>query len=1026
MCIRFMFIVTNLFCPSVVYIMTSSTFSLLIFLHILLNPYLYLSAYSSSFPADTIACHPQQRLALLHFKQEFTISNDIYNDMQCKMQFGSTSAKTIYWNASIDCCLWDGVTCDQLTGDIVGLDLGCSKLQGTIDSNSSLFRIPRLRSLNLAYNDLGSSQIPPEIGRFASSLTYLNLSSSSFSGHVPSEILHLSKLVSLDLSYNHFDSIHPQFLSKLFKNVTRLRELSLKYVNISSTLPSNLSSSLTSLDLSGTHLLGDLPDDIFNLPNLQNLALSLNIALTGSLPKVNRSRNIPLRLLDLSQTGITGDIPASIVNFRSLESLNLYDCKLSGFLPRFVGNLSNLVTLDLKSTNVGGIIPSSITSLTQLVKLDLSDNSFTGLPASNNITGLQKLVHLDISRNLLEGVIPSWVSLLTSVEDIRLTTNMLSGVIPSGLFKLSSLEVLDLSYNKLQGTIPSVFALPSLRELMLDDNQLVGQLNLLDEDLVPPRSFLQLVNITYLTLANNNFSGVWDLDILLSSLTNLQGLDLSYSGLSVVTANANLSVNPEFYALKLASCKLNVFPEFLRSATKLSDLDLSHNDIHGQLPSWTGKMWMDSLSIFDLSHNFITGLYHLPWNYLLHLKLESNLIRGPFPLSICKMSFIQIVDLSNNHFNGTIPNCFGYINENLVMIDLGNNSFHGIFPVISGCERLGELNLNRNLLHGKLPRSLAKCAALEVLDVGNNQFNDVFPNWLETLPILKVLVLRSNSFHGSITNSEKTDFQFSNLRILDLSQNKFSGTLQSKFLNNLKAMMNVSDEKTEENYSKSPIGWNIYYHTTVVIKGMSYELVRILTTLTTIDLSDNIFEGSIPDIIGSLKSLKVLNFSHNSLTGHIPYALGNLSKIESLDLSWNQLVGEIPQQLTALTFLAVLNLSQNHLEGRIPRERQFNTFEDNSYLGNPELCGFPLPKECEKNHETDQSSIQTEDSQDTESGFTWQAVVLGYGTGTLLGLVMGYLMLSTGRPKWFNRIADAAEHIVHTRQNKRRSIYIAK
>ncbi|MFS7958185.1 putative leucine-rich repeat domain superfamily [Helianthus anomalus] len=207
---------------------------------------------------------------------------------------------------------------------------------------------------------------------------------------------------------------------------------------------------------------------------------------------------------------------------------------------------------------------------------------------------------------------------------------------------------------------------------------------------------------------------------------------------------------------------------------------------------------------------------------------------------------------------------------------------------------------------------------------------------------------------------------------------------------------------------------------------MSYELVKILTTLTTIDLSDNIFEGGIPDIIGSLKSLKVLNLSHNSLTGHIPYALGNLSKIESLDLSRNKLVGEIPQQLTALTFLAVLNLSQNHLEGRIPRERQFNTFEDNSYLGNPELCGFPLPKECEKNHETDQSSVKTEDSQDTESGFTWQAVVLGYGSGTLLGLVMGHLMLSTGRPKWFNRIADAAEHIVHTRQNRRRSVYIVK
>ncbi|KAK1421332.1 hypothetical protein QVD17_23582 [Tagetes erecta] len=1001
--------------------MTISNFTTFIFLHILLNPYLYLSAYSSTFSADDIACQPQQSRALLRFKLEFTISGEVYYDMECKMQSGSAYPKTTTWNSSTDCCTWDGVTCDRLTGDVIGLDLGCSKLQGTIHSNSSLFHIPLLKSLNLAFNYLESSYLPPEIGMFASTLTYLNLSGSSFSGHLPSEILHLSKLVSLDLSYNQFDSIPPQFLNKLFKNITQLRELSLRYIKIFSTLPSNLSSSLTSLDLSGTQLHGELSDDVFNLPNLQKLDLSLNIALTGSLPKVNRSRDIPLKLLDLLQTGITGDIPASIANLRSLEVLKLYDCNLTGFLPRFLGNLSRLVTLDLKSTNVGGIIPSSVTSLTQLVTLDLSDNSLTGLPTSSNISGLRRLVELDLSRNLLEGAIPSWFSLLTSSKYIRLPSNMLSGVIPPGLFKLSSLEVMDFSYNKLEGTIASVFTLPSLQELMLNDNQLVGQLDLLDEDLIP-RSFLQLVNISYLTLANNNFSGVWRLDILLSSLPNLQGLDLSYSGLSVVTTNGSHSVNPDFYALRLASCNLTSFPEFLRSAEKLSNLDLSHNNILGELPSWIGEMWIESLSTLDLSYNFITGLPLRPWKLLIHLILESNLIEGSFPLSICKMSYIQILDLSDNRFNGTIPNCFGYFKEGLVMVDLGNNAFHGTLPMISGCETLGELNLNRNQLHGKLPRSLAKCVALEVLDVGNNQFDDEFPHWLASLPKLQVLVLRSNSFHGSIKRSRETDFQFSKLRILDLSQNKLFGTLPSTYFSNLKAMMNVSEEENEENYSKSPIGYNIYYHTTVVFKGASYELVRIFTTLTTIDLSDNIFEGSIPDIIGSLKSLKVLNLSRNSLTGHIPYVLGNLSKIESLDLSWNQLVGEIPQQLTDLTFLEVLNLSQNHLAGRIPQERQFNTFEGNSYSGNPELCGFPLPKKCENNHETDQNSVQTEDGHDTENGFTWKEVVLGYGCGTLLGLVMGYLMLSTGKPKWFNAIADATEHMVNTRQNKRRHI----
>ncbi|KAJ0705252.1 hypothetical protein HanPI659440_Chr14g0571451 [Helianthus annuus] len=60
------------------------------------------------------------------------------------------------------------------------------------------------------------------------------------------------------------------------------------------------------------------------------------------------------------------------------------------------------------------------------------------------------------------------------------------------------------------------------------------------------------------------------------------------------------------------------------------------------------------------------------------------------------------------------------------------------------------------------------------------------------------------------------------------------------------------------------------------------------------------------------------------------------------------------------------------------------------------------------------------DGDEEEYGFTWKMVVMGYGCGTLLGCVLGYRMLSTGRPKWFNAIADATEYVILTIQNKRR------
>jgi hypothetical protein len=93
-----------------------------------------------------------------------------------------------------DCCSWNGVECDGDSGHVIGLDLSSSCLYGSIDSNSSLFHLVQLRSLNLADNDFNNSEIPSEI-RNLSRLFDLNLSISRFSGQIPTEILELSKLV---------------------------------------------------------------------------------------------------------------------------------------------------------------------------------------------------------------------------------------------------------------------------------------------------------------------------------------------------------------------------------------------------------------------------------------------------------------------------------------------------------------------------------------------------------------------------------------------------------------------------------------------------------------------------------------------------------------------------------------------------------------------------------------------------------------------------------------------------------------
>ena len=138
-------------------------------------------------------------LALFHLKQSFSIDN--YSSWYCDFNDITSYPKTKSWKKGSDCCSWDGVTCDWVTNHVIELDLSCSWLFDTIHSNTTLFLLPHLQRINLAFNNFNGSSISARFGRF-SSLMHFNLSDSGFSGLISPEISHLSNLVSLDLSWN--------------------------------------------------------------------------------------------------------------------------------------------------------------------------------------------------------------------------------------------------------------------------------------------------------------------------------------------------------------------------------------------------------------------------------------------------------------------------------------------------------------------------------------------------------------------------------------------------------------------------------------------------------------------------------------------------------------------------------------------------------------------------------------------------------------------------------------------------------
>ncbi|WVZ15587.1 hypothetical protein V8G54_013153, partial [Vigna mungo] len=222
---------------------------------------------------------------------------------------------------------------------------------------------------------------------------------------------------------------------------------------------------------------------------------------------------------------------------------------------------------------ISGEIHKSLMELRQLQYLNLSSNSFPDSNIPEFLSSLSNLRYLDLSSCGFDGKIPTQFGSLFHLKYLNLAGNFLEGQIPRQLGNLCQLQHLDLSYNTFEGNIPIQLGnLSQLQYLDLRGNDLEGNI---------PSQLGNLSNLHELYIGDVKIGdgGQWLSNLI--SLTHLYMTSIS----NLYHSPQIIGKLPELRELSLLNCSLtDIFflslrPSIFNFSTSLTVLDLSQNTL---------------------------------------------------------------------------------------------------------------------------------------------------------------------------------------------------------------------------------------------------------------------------------------------------------------------------------------------------------------------------------------------------------------------------------------------------------------
>ncbi|KAI7728649.1 hypothetical protein M8C21_007269 [Ambrosia artemisiifolia] len=746
-------------------------------------------------------------------------------------------------------------------------------------------------------------------------------------------------------------------------------------------------------------------------------------------------------------------MPSTIKSLSSIEALAFGNNMLNGSLPTWLCELKNLLELDLSNNMFDGNLPKCFSRLSCLKMFDISSNQFTGILPPSLIMNLKYLEYIDFGLNKFEGSF-SFSSLCNHTkleffkhesgnEKLKVETEEPIGWIP--MFQLKVLALRNWNIKRFKGSVVPSFLLHQhkLQALDMSHNSLEGEF---------PNWLLENnTKLESLTLRNNSLQGVLPMEYLNA---NMKNLDMSGNHITGIIHNDIQKFIPYIEYLNFSNNALNgVIPSSICDLHRLQTLDLSQNYFSGKIPKGLVTN-ISNLEILKLSKNalhgqILSGNLSLSFFYVLHL--DNNYFTGNIGNNIVEYTTwesLQFLDISDNFFKGTIPSWISNatsIDELIVrnnrfkgqfpcgkasfrFLDISENFFSGPLPYCLNMESMQHLHLGSNKFTGLVPKTFRNLTNVFTLDIGHNYLSGRIPKFLGDLSKLRILLLGNNDFSGSIPRQL---CKLTIVSLIDLSSNSLSGLIPRCLHYSIrpKELVFIQDATFIEN------GPNVYnYETTIrssYYGGGVYQdetqdeaqfttkrnsqtyKGKILDYMSGLDLSCNKLIGEIPPELGILTHILNLNLSHNKLTGPIPVSLSNLTEIESLDLSFNGLTGKVPSELIQLKYLAVFNVSYNNLSGKLPEwKAQFATFTEDSYEGNPLLCGPPLKNKCITESQMTHPSV--EEGTDRSWYDIDMASFYGSFSSTWFVFMLGFAALIYINSYWRRRWLELVEECMFT------------